>query len=142
MRITEIHLAGPTQISTASDGRITVRLPISVERRCAHKRVVSPGAGQQHEPPLKLTPFQLALIRGHRWLAQLESGEATSMKDIAKREGVDASLVSRLINLTTLAPEVVGAILDDTLPTSVTLLDLGIDPPVLWDEQVRAFALR
>ena len=28
------------------------------------------------------TPLQLALARGHRWLAMLESGEATSLKEI------------------------------------------------------------
>ena len=38
------------------------------------------------------------------------------MKEIARREGVDDSDVSRMVNLTTLAPDVNSAILDDTLP--------------------------
>jgi len=38
-------------------------------------------------------------------------------------------------NLTTLAPDIVAAILDDTLPNHITLSDLAIDPPALWDEQ-------
>jgi glucose/arabinose dehydrogenase len=37
------------------------------------------------------TPLQLALARGHRWLAMPESGEVSSMKAIARREGVDDS---------------------------------------------------
>jgi predicted transcriptional regulator len=41
----------------------------------------------------------------------LESGEAKSMKEIARREGVDDSYVSRMVNLTTLAPDIVAAIL-------------------------------
>lgn len=81
------------------------------------------------------TPLQLALARGHRWLAMLESGEAKSLKEIATREGVDNSYVSRMVNLTTLAPDIVAAILDDTLPNHVTLFDLAVDPPALWDEQ-------
>jgi len=43
--------------------------------------------------------------------------------------------VSRMVNLTTLAPDIVAAILDDALPNHVTLFDLAVDPPALWDEQ-------
>ena len=81
------------------------------------------------------TPLQLALARGHRWLALLESGKAKSMKEIARREGVDDSYVSRMVNLTTLAPDIVAAILDETLPSEVTLFELEAGTPVLWEEQ-------
>ncbi len=81
------------------------------------------------------TSIQLALARGHRWLAMLESGEAKSLKEIATREGIDNSYVSRMVNLTTLAPDIVVAILDDALPNHITLFDLAVDPPVLWDGQ-------
>ncbi len=81
------------------------------------------------------TPLQLALARGHRRLAMLESGEVKFLKEIAVREGVDASYVSRMVNLTTLAPDIIAAILDDVLPNHITLFDLAVDPPALWDEQ-------
>ncbi len=81
------------------------------------------------------TPLQLALARGHRWLAMLESGEAKSLKEIAEREKIDYSYVSRMVNLTTLAPDIVAAIPDDALLNHVTLFDLAVDPPALWDEQ-------
>jgi hypothetical protein len=42
---------------------------------------------------------------------------------------------SRMVNLTTLAPDIVAAILDDAMPNHVTLFDLAVDPPALWDEQ-------
>jgi hypothetical protein len=38
-------------------------------------------------------------------------------------------------NLTTLAPDIMAAILDDTLPPHVTVHELAISPPVLWEEQ-------
>ena len=79
--------------------------------------------------------LQLALARGHRWLAMLESGEVKTMRELATREGVDNSYVSRMVNLTTLAPDIVAAILDDALPNHITLFDLAVDPPVVWDEQ-------
>ena len=81
------------------------------------------------------TPLQLALARGNRWLAMLDSGEVKSLKEIAVREGIDNSYVSRMDNLTTLAPDIVAAILDDALPNHVTLFDLAVDPPTLWEEQ-------
>jgi hypothetical protein len=40
-----------------------------------------------------------------------------------------------MVNLTTLAPDIVAAILDDALPNHVTLFDLAVDPPALWEEQ-------
>jgi hypothetical protein len=54
---------------------------------------------------------------------------------IVTREGIDNSYVSRMVNLTTLAPDIVAAILDDALPNHITLFDLAVDPPALWDEQ-------
>jgi hypothetical protein len=83
----------------------------------------------------KPTPIQMALARGHRWLAMLESGEAESLTEVAEHEGMDRAYVSRMVNLTTLAPDIVAAILDETLPSEVTLFDLASGTPLLWDEQ-------
>ena len=40
-----------------------------------------------------------------------------------------------MVNLTTLAPDIVAAILDDALPNHLTLFDLAVDPPALWKDQ-------
>ena len=77
----------------------------------------------------------LALARGHRWLAMLESGDAKSLREIAALEGVNNSYVSRMVNLTTLAPDIVDAIQQNVLPDHLTLFDLAVDPPALWDAQ-------
>ena len=82
------------------------------------------------------TALQVALARGHRWLRMIESGNATNISAIAKTESVDRSYISRMVNLTTLAPEIQAAILDETLPDSVSLFDLASDTPLSWDEQL------
>ena len=64
----------------------------------------------------------------------LESGEAKSMKEIARREGVDDSHVSHMVSLTP-APDIVAAILDETLPPEVTLFELAAGTALLWEEQ-------
>ena len=115
----------------------TLSVPIQIKRRSGRKLVTLPNGETAPVRPWDMTPtpLQLALARGHRWLGMLESGEAKSLKEIAAREGIDNSYVSRMVNLTTLAPDIVAAILDDTLPSHITLFDLAVDPPALWDEQ-------
>lgn len=137
--MTEIRIdrSGQPNVIAASDGSLTVSIPIRIKRRGLRKTVTLPdGEGLQHRPwDTEPTPLQLALARGHHWLAMLESGEVSSMKEIARREGVDDSYVSRMVNLTTLAPDIVAAILDETLPPEVTLFDVAAGTPVLWEEQ-------
>jgi hypothetical protein len=54
---------------------------------------------------------------------------------VSAQTGVDSSYVSRMVNLTVLAPDIVTAILDDTLPANVILFDLAVDPPELRGKQ-------
>jgi len=132
-----IQKTGEPDIVEASDGRLTLSVPIQIKRRSGRKLVTLPNGETTKARPwdTAATPLQLALARGHRWLVMLESGEAKSLKEIAALEGVDNSYVSRMVNLTTLAPDIVAAILDDAMPSHVTLFDLAVDPPALWEEQ-------
>lgn len=131
MSQTRINPTGEAQVIPTSDGRVTLSVPIQIRRRSGRKVVTQPGRAWDGEP----TPLQLALARGYRWLAMLESREAKSLRDIARKEGIDNGYVSRMVNLTTLAPDIVAAILDDTLPPNLTLFDLAVEPPALWEEQ-------
>jgi len=132
-----IQKTGEPAVIEASDGRLTLSVPIQFKRRSGRKLVTLPNGETTRARPwdTAATPLQLALARGHRWLAMLESGEAKSLKEIATLEGIDNSYVSRMVNLTTLAPDIVAAILDDAMPNHVTLFDLAVDPPAVWDEQ-------
>jgi hypothetical protein len=124
------------KVITARDGTLTVTVPIRIKRRGLRKAVTLPDGGVEPRPwDSTPTPLQLALARGHRWFAMLESGEVSSMKEIARREGVDDSYVSRMVNLTTLAPDIVAAILDETLPAEVMLFGLAAGTPVVWEKQ-------
>jgi hypothetical protein len=128
---------GEPDVLQSSDGKLTLSMPIRIKRRSGRKQISLPNGETVPVRPWDVAPtsLQLALARGHRWLAMLESGEAKSLKEIAARKGIDNSYVSRMVNLTTLAPDIVAAILDDTLPNHLTLFDLAVDPPALWDEQ-------
>jgi len=143
MNPVRITTTGATDVIPSSDGRLTLSIPIQIKRRSGRKLVTLPNGEVAKPRPWDMapTPLQLALARGHRWLGMLESGEAKSLKQIAAQEGVDNSYVSRMVNLTTLATDIVAAILDDALPDHITLFDLAVDPPALWEEQRTRIAL-
>jgi hypothetical protein len=62
------------------------------------------------------------------------------MRELAAREGVGNSYVSRMVNLTMLPPWTIAAILVDTLPDDTILFDMAVDPPLVW-ELVASFRL-
>ena len=80
-----IDRAGQAEAIAASDGGFIVTIPIRIKRRNLRKTVTLPDDGSLDSRPWDATPapLQLALARGHRWLARLESGEVSSMKEIA-----------------------------------------------------------
>ena len=128
---------GAADLIAASNGSLTVSLPIKLIRRGKCMAVTLPdGTTIQPRPwDVTPTPIQQALARGHRWLEMLQSGQAQSLTEVAEQEGMDRAYVSRMVNLTTLAPDIVAAILDETLPDHVTLFDLASGTPLLWDDQ-------
>ncbi len=134
-----IKTTGDAELVTASNGTFNVTIPIKINRRGRRKAVTLPdgSALQPRAWDSEPTPIQLALARGYRWLGMLESGKAGNLSEVAEMEGMDRAYVSRMVNLTTLAPDIVAAILDESLPDHVTLFDLASGTPLLWDEQRR-----
>ena len=84
---------------------------------------------------MRLGPGNASRTRPLRWLRLIESGNATNISAIAKTENVDRSYISRMINLTTLAPDIQAAILDESLPDHASLFELASDTPFSWEEQ-------
>ena len=139
MKTGEIKPNGQRRAEQSSDGKLSIHVPYKMARRSGRKLVKSPtGEACNIYTEEQPTVFQMSLARGHRWAAMFESGEFASLKDIAKYEGIDKSYISRMINLTTLAPDIVEAILDDNMDDDLTILELAVNPPALWEDQLRA----
>lgn len=133
----QIQQRGEPGMIHSSDGGMTISIPIQIKRRSGRRRIALPN-GEKLKPVTQvppLTSLQSALARGYRWLKMLESGEVASMKAIAKFEQVDDRYISRMVNLTTLAPDVIAAILDNNMPERVTVFDLSVDSSSLWSER-------
>ena len=136
MRATTLEFDGDALLLHGANGALTVSIPIRIKRYSGRSQVVVPqGLSALFTGEAKPTALQVALARGHRWLRQIESGRVANIAAIAKQEDVDRSYISRMVNLTTLAPDIQAAILDETLPDSVSLFDLAIDTPLSWEEQ-------
>lgn len=136
MRTITLEMTGDPLLLRAMDGTVSVSIPIKIRRYSGRCQVVVPqGISATVGGNAAPTALQVALARGHRWLRLIEGGKVANLATIAKLENVDRSYVSRMVNLTTLAPDIQAAILDETLPDTVSLFDLAIDTPLAWNAQ-------
>ena len=69
----------------------------------------------------------------------MESGEYPSIEDLAKDIGCDRTYVGRMLRLTSLAPDIVEAILRGDEPDGLSLEKLSKNLPVRWDLQRHQF---
>lgn len=102
--------------------------------------------GYENKTPTKQqaqNALVMACVRGHIWRDLLESGKAKSIAEIARANKVDGSYVSRMLDLTLLAPDIIEAILDGREPSglSLTILTNKQVPPT-WGAQRRLFGFR
>ena len=67
MSLMRINKAGEPQVIPASDGRLTISVPIQIRRRGGRKLVTIPTRKGTSRPwDTEPTPLQIALARGHR----------------------------------------------------------------------------
>jgi len=78
-----------------------------------------------------------AIAKAYSWQDQLESGEFEDLEDIAKANGVDRSYVGRMLQLTSLAPDIVESILAGQAFADISLRDFRKGIAVSWEEQRR-----
>ena len=117
---------------------MTIHVPFRVVKRGGRKEMQLPeGAPTQRRPDSALVK---ALARAFRWKRMLESGEFATIAELAAREGITVSYLTRLLRMTLLAPDLVVAILDGRQGLEVTLARLMEPFPAEWADQTLAFA--
>ena len=116
---------------------MTLRVPFRVVKRGGRKEMQMPeGATQPRRTDNSLVK---ALARAFRWKRMLESGEFATIAELAEREGIAPSYMTRVLRLTMLAPDIVEAILDGRQSPEVTLAK-ALEPfPVEWERQAVHF---
>ena len=122
---------------TATPPMLTVHVPLTVHRRGGRKVVIAPDGTEAPAVAAARIDSTLvkALARAFRWRRMLESGVVSTVGEIAAREKINKSYVSRVLRLTLLAPEIVEAILDGRQAPEMTLPGLMEPFPVVWGWQ-------
>jgi hypothetical protein len=120
--------------STPIPDTVTLHVPFRIVRRGGRKEMQLPeGAAQSRRTDNTLVK---ALARAFRWKRMLETGEIATIAELAQRERIAVSYLTRVLRLTLLAPEIVEAILDGRQGPEVTLARLREAFPVEWSEQM------
>jgi hypothetical protein len=123
---------------TLDGDAITVFIPMTWKKRRSGQKVIIAPDGGDVWAPTKARPDETlirALARAHRWNRMLETGKCHSIAEIAEAEKVDRAYVSRLLDLTLLAPDIQEAILEGRQPKGMQLEELIGAMPGAWEEQ-------
>jgi hypothetical protein len=107
--------------------------PISRAKRGGRKGLQLP-AGANATPTIDRTLVK-ALARAFRWKQMLETGEFATIGELAEREGIAPSYMTRVLRLTLLAPDIVEAIVDGNQSTELTLARLMEPFSAVWTDQ-------
>jgi hypothetical protein len=129
------------QATVSSDGEaITIHIPMTFRKRGGRKLVVTPDGAPWAPRPQIDTALVKALARAFCWQRMLDDGVSGTIGDLARREKVTKSFMSRVLRLTLLAPDLVEAILDGRQSEDSRLEDLLNDFPAAWAEQPARFS--
>lgn len=116
---------------------VTLRVPFRVVKCGGRKEMQMPEGGTQ----LRRTDTTLvkALARALRWKRMLESGELATIAELAQREGIAPSYMTRVVRFTLLAPDIVEAISVGRQPARLTFDLMRAPFPAEWNQQMVTF---
>ena len=116
---------------------VTVTVPFAIRKRGGRKLVITPDGVTA--APMKRARVDRALLkalaRGFRWRKLLETGDFSTIEEIAEAENINPSYVSRLLRMTLLAPDIVEAILAGRQLEGLTMARAMQPFPVAWSNQ-------
>jgi hypothetical protein len=119
---------------------VTLHVPFRVVKRGGRKEMQLPaGVARPRKPDNALIK---ALARAFRWKRMLESDEFAIIAELAEREGIAPSYMTRVLRLTLLAPDIVDVILDGKQGPGLTLARVLEPFAEEWAEQRAAFSQR
>jgi hypothetical protein len=113
---------------------MTLHVPFRIVKRGGRKEMQMPDRVRPERTPDNT--LVKALARAFRWKRMLDSGEFATIAELAEREGIAPSYMTRVLRLTLLAPDIVGAIVDGRQEPEVTLARVLEPFPVEWTIQL------
>ena len=124
-----------------NDERVSLRIKNQLRRCGGEMQVIVPESQDKQDKAHPNPAMIKAIVRAHSWHERLISGEAKSIRSIAKEIGVHERYVSHILHCAFLAPDVVDTIMEGRQPLDLTLEKLLNGLPRKWDEQRRTFQI-
>jgi hypothetical protein len=119
-------------IETATSIRVVI--PLTLRKRNGRPTILPPEdaglPGSQGQDPHVLR----AIARAWKWRRQLEEGEASTLQDIAGKEGVSERFIGRMIRLAYLAPGVLEALVVKRRPPAISINEMVEVAKLAWGE--------
>jgi hypothetical protein len=112
---------------------VTLHVPFRVVKRGGRKEMQMPDGAMQ--PRRTDSTLVKALARAFRWKRILDSGEFANIAELAEREGIAPSYMTRIMRLTLLAPDIVEAILDGKQAPEMSLARVLKGYQVEWSSK-------
>ena len=129
-------------LTLTGTGNLQIHIPMHIRRIRGRKMIIAPQAldGDVPDGPSDVQAAVVqALGRASSWAEAIESGEVHSISDLARTLDVDNSYVVRILKLTTLAPDIIEAILNGEEPSGLSLAQLIRTFPMDWEQQRALF---
>ena len=112
---------------------VIVHVPFRIVKRGGRKEMQLPeGVTQPRQTDSTLVK---ALARAFRWKRMLETGEFATITELAERERIAPSYMTRIMRLTLLAPNFVEAIVDGAQGPEMTLMKVLKSSGGIWNEK-------
>ena len=124
---------------TVEGSHLVASVPLEFRRRGGRKEVIAPDGSDIATPrrPKANNAIVIALARAYAWQEALEDGRFATIRELASTAGLDHSYAARILRITSLAPDIVEAIIDGEEPDGRSLGKL-YRLPAIWHEQRRA----
>ncbi len=124
-------------IKIANDEIIDLFVPLEIKKRGGSAIIILPKNLKKEEMAKCFDEKMIkAFAKAYKWKNMLEEGQIDSLAQIAVRENITGSYVSKVFNLNFVAPEIVEKILNGEQPRDLKLQDMLVGKfPILWQEQ-------
>jgi hypothetical protein len=117
----------------AAPETVTVHIPFRLVKRGGRKEMQIP---EETSSQRKMDNTLIkALARAFRWKRILESGKFVTIAELAEREGIAPSYMTRVMRLSLLAPSIVEAIAEGQQQPDAKLADFLEPFPLEWVAQ-------
>jgi hypothetical protein len=121
---------------SGSSDTIRVVIPLSIRKRNGRPKILPPEDRCAREGRAQDPHVLRAIARAWKWRRQWEEGEASTLQDIAGKEGVSERYIGRMIRLSYLALEVLEALVVKRRPPAISINEMVEAAKLPWGEQM------